>query len=173
MNDFPFDAVSLIERATMAEDVCDRMPYRIVGLESSGVTHVHNETESRPAGLEAQSVMGSSFFDAIARYTGGIAVREAPCPDDAVQVGGTDIFPAAVATLLRAHARVAEASVRLGSNGRLTALPVPKDAACADTLIETVADYLADRLPAAARPAAYTIGTVIPLGPLGTALDWQ
>ena len=91
--------------------------------------------------------------------------------EQAVQVGGVNVSPDAVARLLCEHDSVAEAAVRLRSNGRLKAFLVPRNGVPAETIVATVSAYAVTRLPAPARPVAYNVGVSLPRGPLGKALD--
>jgi 4-coumarate--CoA ligase (photoactive yellow protein activation family) len=93
--------------------------------------------------------------------------------DGIVQVGGHNVDPTIVAGFMRAHALVADAAVRLGSNGRLKAFLVPSGEANTEALIADVALELAARLPAYARPVAYRVGAQMPLGILGKPGDWD
>lgn len=93
--------------------------------------------------------------------------------DGAVQVGGTNVLPDDVAAVLRTHDAVADAAVRLGDTGRLKAFLVPQAGAETDDLIERVAQFVAGRLRAHARPAAYRIGAALPLGAMGKTGNWE
>lgn len=92
--------------------------------------------------------------------------------DGAVQVGGLNIWPAQVAETLCRHEGVAQAAVRLGSNGRLKAFLVPKEQRSPDRLLSSIAEHAAANLPAHARPVAYHIGRALPVGALGKSADW-
>ncbi len=97
--------------------------------------------------------------------------------DGAVQVGGTNVFPARVCEVLRRHDAVADAAVRMmhPSEGvRLKAFIVPRNAgADADALLASL-NAFADRcLSVPERPRAYSFGALLPVGPMGKAADWE
>lgn len=103
--------------------------------------------------------------------------RPAGRVDQAVQVGGINVFPAYVADVLRLHPQVGEASVRLmrpDEGRRLKAFVVPREgAACdADTLRTELTAWIAQRLPAPERPAAYSFGPALPRQASGKLTDW-
>lgn len=102
--------------------------------------------------------------------------------DQAVQVGGINVFPHYVADVLKLHPQVAEASVRLmraDEGHRLKAFVVPRqidaalfDAARADTLRTELHAWLGERLSAAECPAAISFGPALPRGASGKLADW-
>ncbi len=93
--------------------------------------------------------------------------------DGAVQIGGHNVDPAHVAALLRTHAKIDDAAVRLGANGRLKAFLVSRADIDADELIASVASEMIGSLPAYARPVAYRVGAELPRNNLGKPGDWQ
>ncbi|MBN2886916.1 MAG: 4-coumarate--CoA ligase [Chromatiaceae bacterium] len=96
--------------------------------------------------------------------------------DAAVQVGGINVYPRAVADVLEAHPEVARAAVRLmrpEEGHRLKAFIVPADSdADPRALTKTLTDYVDRHLETAARPRAFTFGPELPRGALGKAEDW-
>lgn len=97
--------------------------------------------------------------------------------DQAVQVGGINVFPAYVADVLRMHPLVADASVRLmrpDEGRRLKAFVVPREGASldADALRAELAAWMAERLPAPERPMAYSFGPALPRQASGKPTDW-
>ena len=48
----------------------------MVGLDAEGIVKVYNETEARLAGLDASTVLGRSFFDAIAQCMNNFMVAQ-------------------------------------------------------------------------------------------------
>ncbi len=95
--------------------------------------------------------------------------------DSAVQVSGINVYPKRVSAVLRTHAQVVEATVRLmepHEGGRLKAFVVPR----ADTDIEALRSELerwANRhLSAPERPKAYTFGSRLPSTDAGKECDW-
>ncbi|QJE02699.1 AMP-binding protein [Massilia forsythiae] len=110
--------------------------------------------------------------------------------DQAVQVGGVNVFPGYVAEVLRMHPAVQDASVRLmrpDEGTRLKAFVVPRDghlhatgdaagdadgAKDAGGLGAELAAWIGARLPAPERPAAYTFGARLPRQASGKPGDW-
>jgi len=95
--------------------------------------------------------------------------------DQAVQVGGINVFPQRVQQVLCSHPDVAQAAVRLMAPHeglRLKAFVVPAEGVDARTLPATLAQWVQGRLSAPEHPKAYTVGTALPLNALGKASDW-
>jgi 4-coumarate--CoA ligase (photoactive yellow protein activation family) len=98
--------------------------------------------------------------------------------DQAVQVGGVNVFPAYVAEVLAMHPRVGEAAVRLmraDEGRRLKAFIVPRaplDEAGATAVREELAAWVAARLMPAECPAAFTFGARLPRQASGKPGDW-
>lgn len=93
--------------------------------------------------------------------------------DAAVQVGGTNVFPAYVADVLRMHPAVLDASVRLmrpDEGTRLKAFVVLRDGALASQ--QALRDWCAQRLSVPERPAALTFGQRLPRQASGKPADW-
>lgn len=74
--DATFETIQVGDLQTMRADVCDRLPFGVVGLDSHGITKVYNETEARMAGLDPTTVLGSSFFDAVAQCMNNFMVAQ-------------------------------------------------------------------------------------------------
>jgi len=103
--------------------------------------------------------------------------RPAGRVDQAVQVGGVNVFPGYVADVLRMHPQVADASVRLmrpDEGRRLKAFVVPRADALfdADTLRAELTAWMAERLTAPERPSAYSFGAALPRQASGKPTDW-
>lgn len=95
--------------------------------------------------------------------------------DDAVQVGGVNVFPAALAGLLRQHPGVRDAAVRLmrpDEGERLKAFIVPVDDASEQSLTAQLVEWMRARVDAGARPASYTFGNALPRQRNGKLADW-
>lgn len=96
--------------------------------------------------------------------------------DGAVQVAGSNVFPAQVREVLLAHPQVAEAAVRLMTpteGERLKAFVVPRPGAERATLPAALDAWCEERLRAPARPRAWTFGDSLPSNALGKAADWK
>jgi long-chain acyl-CoA synthetase len=97
--------------------------------------------------------------------------------DQAVQVGGTNVFPAYVADVLRMHPAVRDAAVRLmrpDEGRRLKAFIVPHpDRECDPAALrDTLAAWVGERLATAERPAAWNFGARLPRQASGKPADW-
>jgi long-chain acyl-CoA synthetase len=97
--------------------------------------------------------------------------------DHAVQVGGTNVFPAYVADVLAMHPGVREAAVRLmrGDEGRrLKAFVVPREGPAADLarLRAELADWVRERLAVPERPTVFSFGPGLPRKANGKPADW-
>lgn len=97
--------------------------------------------------------------------------------DNAVQVGGINVYPEKVAAVIRAHPLVKDCAVRLmrpDEGVRLKAfivpvLPLEKASSHFDREFK---DWLASRLETAWRPKRITLGTKLPVNAIGKASDW-
>jgi 4-coumarate--CoA ligase (photoactive yellow protein activation family) len=95
--------------------------------------------------------------------------------DQAVQVGGTNVFPAYVAEVLEMHPGVAQCAVRLmrpDEGTRLKAFVVPAEGFAPAPLRAELSSWLAERLTPAERPAAFSFGPALPRQPGGKPADW-
>lgn len=96
--------------------------------------------------------------------------------DHAVQVGGTNVFPAYIGEVLALHPAVRECHVRLmraDEGTRLKAFVVPReDAADVAALRSELTAWLAARLTIPERPAAFSFGPALPRHPNGKLTDW-
>lgn len=96
--------------------------------------------------------------------------------DQAVQVGGANVFPAYVGEVLALHPAVAECHVRLmrlDEGTRLKAFVVPRaQAGNAVALRTELAAWIAERLTPPERPAAFSFGPALPRQPNGKLADW-
>jgi 4-coumarate--CoA ligase (photoactive yellow protein activation family) len=95
--------------------------------------------------------------------------------DAAVQVGGTNVFPAYVADVLALHPQVQAAAVRLmrpDEGQRLKAFVVARPGAGVDALRAELPGWVAARLTAPERPVAWTFGPHLPRQASGKPADW-
>ncbi|WP_152594608.1 AMP-binding protein [Massilia sp. BSC265] len=101
--------------------------------------------------------------------------------DRAVQVGGMNVFPGYVADVLRMHPMVEDASVRPmrpDEGQRLKAFVVPRAGVPlegsqeAARLRAELGAWIAERLSAPERPAAYSFGPALPRQASGKLSDW-
>ena len=94
--------------------------------------------------------------------------------DRAVQVGGVNVFPAHVATVLEAHPQIAAAQVRLAEDGaRLKALLVPKhERVDSAALLASVRDWINVALSVPERPRSLQLVPALPRGKMGKPADW-
>lgn len=96
--------------------------------------------------------------------------------DEAVQVGGINVFPLSISERLQALPEVAAAVVRLMSaheGERLKAFIVPAEGHQGGEQLETLLHaWCTQNLPAAERPKAFTFGLALPQNHLGKHSDW-
>ena len=96
--------------------------------------------------------------------------------DGAVQVGGTNVFPARVAAVLERSPLVAAAAVRpmrAHEGQRLKAFVVPRDPDADPVALRRTLDGLAQEwLSPAEMPRAYEFGPALPVDALGKSADW-
>ena len=74
--DATIDTMTLAELQLMQSGDLDRLPFGVIGLDRSGMTEIYNATEARMAGLAPDSVLGSSFFNAIAQCMNNYLVAQ-------------------------------------------------------------------------------------------------
>jgi len=97
--------------------------------------------------------------------------------DQAIQIGGINVFPAAVAARLQTHPLIQAAAVRMmraDEGKRLKAFVVLKDPAC-DLIAarREILDWITATLPTAEQPKAVTFGARLPCTETGKAADWE
>lgn len=94
--------------------------------------------------------------------------------DGAVQVGGLNVFPDAIARRLEQHPAIANAVVRFSkADQRLNAFLVPRDAsACTAELVPEIEAWITKVFNTHERPRHLTIGAVAPTNELGKSIAW-
>ena len=95
--------------------------------------------------------------------------------DKAVQVGGTNVFPARVRQVLLDHPQVVDAQVRLMTpeeGARLKAFVVPLAGTDPVALWSDLWRWTESRLRAPERPKAFTVGDQLPRNAVGKLSDW-
>lgn len=95
--------------------------------------------------------------------------------DDAVQVGGTNVFPARVRQVLLEHPQVADAAVRLMApeeGTRLKAFVVNAPGSDPEAVRSALWAWTESRLTAPERPKAFTVGSQLPRNAMGKLADW-
>ncbi len=96
--------------------------------------------------------------------------------DDAVQVGGVNVFPARVATVLCRHPGVAFAAVRLmrpEEGTRLKAFVVPAAGTAGEALRAGLTRWIDSQLSVPERPKAIRMGERLPVAASGKLSDWD
>ena len=93
--------------------------------------------------------------------------------DGAVQVGGLNVWPAQVATILQTCPGVAEVAVRLNADGRLKAFVVPELSGDIDALRNALVRFAAGHLPVQERPKRFNFGAALPRNGMGKLQDWN
>ena len=96
--------------------------------------------------------------------------------DEAVQIGGVNVYPAQIREILCRHPAIADAAVRPMSaqeGSRLKAFIVPRDAAADPAALRrALARHVARHLTPAERPRAFSFGAVLPQTQAGKPADW-
>ena len=95
--------------------------------------------------------------------------------DQAVQVGGTNVFPAYVAEVLALHPKVRECVVRPmrpDEGTRLKAFIVADGDVAPAALRNALHGWIGERLAPPERPVAFSFGAALPRGPGGKPADW-
>lgn len=95
--------------------------------------------------------------------------------DKAVQVGGVNVYPQRIASILEQHEGVETCLVRLmrpDEGQRLKAFVVPKTDHDIQDLRESLLKFTRKYLKGVERPACYTFGEEIPIGNTGKPSDW-
>ena len=108
-------------------------------------------------------------------WTGQRHLRPGARIDKAVQVGGINVFPQYVASVIERHEGVKHCLVRLmrqEEGYRLKAFVVPQPDCDVPTLHKALIQHARRELSDVQRPGAYTFGADIPRGPLGKPMDW-
>lgn len=113
--------------------------------------------------------------DHLLRQPGGFAL--AGRRDDAVQVGGVNVFPHRVAEVIRSHPDVADCAVRAmrpGEGQRLKAFVVLESEARqeADDVLQRLRRWMGETLDTAELPTSLTLGPEVPRDAQGKARDW-
>ena len=114
-----------------------------------------------------------ALMDRIALRGGGFVVEGRR--DDAVQVGGTNVYPERVAARLRALPGVKDAVVRamgVGEGVRLKAFAVPAAGWEAAALEGELERWAREKLAVAERPRSWAFGAELPVNGMGKAADW-
>lgn len=95
--------------------------------------------------------------------------------DEAVQVGGTNVFPARVRQVLLDHPQVTDAAVRLmapGEGSRLKAFVVSAPGADQEALLTALWEWTETRLTEPERPKSIIFGGQLPRNAMGKLSDW-
>ncbi|MEL7482030.1 MAG: AMP-binding protein, partial [Pseudomonadota bacterium] len=97
--------------------------------------------------------------------------------DNALQIGGVNVFPTALAERIAEHPDVVECAVRpidvsMGAQTRLKAFIVPGPDIDVDDLERDLVRYARSTLSAPERPVQWTFGDELPVNDLGKLQDW-
>ena len=95
--------------------------------------------------------------------------------DEAVQVGGVNVFPLSIAACLKRHPDVLDAAVRLmrGDEGnRLKAFIVPRADVTAAELQARLDGWIQNKLTSAQHPKSFSFGAQLPRDANGKLSDW-
>jgi 4-coumarate--CoA ligase (photoactive yellow protein activation family) len=193
---FPADVVGVTSTAPCPDTLAD-------ALAAAGLRLLQVYGSSETAGVGWRDRAGTSFAllphwtraqdpDALLRTLRDGSTRSCPLQDRlewtdasrflpagridaAVQVGGTNVFPAYVADVLAQHPDVHEAAVRLmrpDEGRRLKAYVVARPDADVAALRAALPAWAAQRLASPERPVAWTFGPRLPRQASGKPADW-
>ena len=70
------DSVTLADLQAMQPEIRDQLSFGVIGLDRFGITSLYNATEARMAGLAPDTVLGVSFFNAVAQCMNNYMVAE-------------------------------------------------------------------------------------------------
>jgi photoactive yellow protein len=71
-----FEDIEAASLAAMDIEQLDGLPFGVVGLDQDGLARIYNATEARLAGLDAMSVIGVPFFEAVAQCMNNFMVAQ-------------------------------------------------------------------------------------------------
>ena len=96
--------------------------------------------------------------------------------DGAIQVGGVNVYPSRVKSVLEQNSLVAQAAVRPfqeGASIRLKAFIVPSQLSINQNILEMeLRDWVSQHLTPPERPVSYSFGNTLPRSPMGKDADW-
>jgi long-chain acyl-CoA synthetase len=149
-----------------------REPYRLFPYWTLAPDRPHQLLRELPDGSRQEVACQDSLgrIDASQFRVGGRR-------DDAVQVGGINVFPSRVAAVLRRHPQVDDAVVRLmrpDEGHRLKAYLVPSaDVTDTTALLADLGQWIDSQLTAPERPKAIRVGGRLPINESGKPADWS
>ena len=71
-----FETIALRDLDAIRVEDCDALPFGVVGFEADTIVQVYNATEARMSGLDAATVIGVPFFDAVAQCMNNFMVAQ-------------------------------------------------------------------------------------------------
>jgi len=71
-----FDAISIDDLESMSDQARDALPFGVVGFGPDTLVQTYNATEARMSGLDAATVIGVPFFDAVAQCMNNFMVAQ-------------------------------------------------------------------------------------------------
>jgi long-chain acyl-CoA synthetase len=148
-----------------------REPYRLFRYWSFAAEAPHTLVRTLPDGAQ-RMVPSQDILEQRGADTFLVGRRH----DDAVQVGGINVFPQHVGNVLKRHPKVHDAAVRLmrpEEGNRLKAYVVPApDVRDAGALLAELNAWIDSVLPAPERPKSITFGAALPRSATGKLCDW-
>ncbi|WP_310462722.1 4-coumarate--CoA ligase [Sphaerotilus sp.] len=145
-------------------------PYRLMPHWSRPASEGSALQRLQPNGSHCEQVLQDRID-----WCGDVQFHVAERRDQAVQVGGVNVFPERVRQVLLAHPLVQEATVRRmtpDEGERLKAFVVPRGAVDRQALPEALDRWVAQHLTAPERPRAFAVGDHLPVNALGKGIDW-
>lgn len=148
-----------------------REPYRLFSYWSSPAEQPGELLRQLPGGAQL-TARCQDRLDWLSQRTFLVAGRH----DAAVQVGGVNVFPSHVASVLRRHPQVLDAAVRLmrpEEGTRLKAYVVPtSDVVDPSVFLAGLRSWIDQQLPVPERPKAIQCGDRLPVSASGKSRDW-
>jgi photoactive yellow protein len=71
-----FETVALADLELMSVDARDDLPFGVVGFGDDTTVQIYNATEARMSGLDASTVIGVPFFDAVGQCMNNFMVAQ-------------------------------------------------------------------------------------------------
>lgn len=76
LNEISFESLSLPALERMTEPERDVLPFGVVGFAADTAVEVYNATEARLSGLDANTIIGVPFFEAVAQCMNNFMVAQ-------------------------------------------------------------------------------------------------
>lgn len=135
------------------------------------------QRDSRPSTLTERATGTEYELSDHLEWQNQTCFRPAGRRDEAVQVGGINVFPGNIAERLRSLPEIADTAVRLmtpAEGERLKAFIVPAEGYDDSEALESrLHTWCMQNLAAPERPKAFTVGPALPCNTMGKPSDWS